>query len=393
MMNGAQGQGSSDQRGTWYHFAVWLAAVALAVTVTFAPHSIPARFKAEHWAADWRTALLSDRRSETHPRFAIVSVTPRSLEQFRYFLPIHRGHLADLVEAADEAGASAIGLDFYFTRPTEDEADGRLVSVLQRAKDKVVLGVYEGDLSDGALKYQYDLIERTGARGGYIDLVPDWDRVVRYRAYPRNGARYPISFSSMLVRKREGNSHPDPARIAWLLSPSEKEEAFLAIESQELLQMSSEKRTTFLNGRIVLIGGELFTLDRHSTPLSIRTEKDMFGVEIHAHMAAELLDGNRSYSELSRIQTRFLVGGLALLGFVLGARFQRREWDYLDWRIASLFVIGVDLVLFKLFHVILPFTLAAVGWISGVTAGTQIWKVGAFASRAVRNVRPQPTLR
>ena len=379
----------NGRTGAWYHLAVCLAAAALAATLIFAPNAIPARFKAEHWAADWRTALLSDRFSHPHPQFAIVTVTPRSLEQFRYFLPIHRGHLADLVDAADKAGASAIGLDFYFTRATEDEADARLVSVLQRVKDKVVLGVYESDGNQRLLKYQYDLIERTGVRAGYIDLLPDRDRVVRYRADPIPGARYSHSFSSMLLGKADSDGPREAARIAWLLPPSENEGAFVTIESQALLEMSAENRTALLNGRIVLIGGELFTLDRHSTPLSIRTDKDMFGVEIHAHMAAELKDGNRSFSELSPLQTRFLVGGLALLGLVLGARFQGREWDYLDWRVASLFVIGVDLVLFKLFHVILPFTLAAVGWIAGVTVGTQIWKAAAFARRAFYRVGAQ----
>lgn len=378
MASRAQVEAANGEAGAWYHFAVSTAAAAILVTVLFAPNAIPARFKAEHWAADWRTALLSDRLPAAHPDFVIISITVRSLQQFRYFLPIHRGHLADLVDAADRAGAAAIGLDFYFTRPTEDEADARLVSVLQRAAEKVVLGVYESDQGQRSLKYQYDLIERTGVRAGYIDLDPDSDRVVRRRAHPRSSARYPNSFSSMLAGKAEGKGEPAAARIAWLLPPSENKEAFLKIESHELLELPPEKRTALLSGRVVLIGGELFTLDRHSTPLSIRTDEGMFGVEIHAHMAAELRDGNRSYSELSLLQTRFLVGGLALLGILLGARFQRRKWDYLDWRVASLFVIGVDLVLFKYFHVILPFTLAAVAWIAGVTAGTQIWSAAAW---------------
>ena len=182
MANRKENKSGSADAAAWHNFALCLAAAAFVVTVIFAPNAIPARFKAEHWAADWRTALLSDRLSRPHPHFAIVTVTPRSLEQFRYFLPIHRGHLADLVDAADKAGASAVGLDFYFIRETEDAADARFESILKRAKDRVVLGVYEGDVSKKSLEYQYGLIERTGARAGYIDLAPDRDHVVRYRA-------------------------------------------------------------------------------------------------------------------------------------------------------------------------------------------------------------------
>ena len=371
------------RKGAWYNFGLCVAAIALALTVAFFPSAIPARFTAEHSAADWRTALLSDRLAWAHPHFAIVSVTAKSLENFEYVLPINRGHLADLVEATYKAGASGIGLDFYFTRPTEEKADRRLFSVLQDAREKVVIGIYEYDLSSEALKYQYDMIERTGVGAGYIDLVPDRDRVIRYRADPILGARVSQSFPSALVQKAVGKASVESPRIAWLLPPSENQAAFTKITSHELLAMKPEERLALLKDRIVLIGGELFSLDRHPTPLSIRSEKDMFGVEIHTHMAAELKDGDRSYSELSGPQTRLLVGGLALLGLILGARFQTREWDYLDWRVVSIFVIGLDMVIFKLFHVILPFTLAAVGWIAGVTAGTQMWKAASFARRII----------
>jgi hypothetical protein len=57
---------------------------------------------------------------------------------------------------------------------------------------------------------------------------------------------------------------------------------------------------------------------------------------------------------------------------VLGLRFRSRRLDFLDWRVVSLAVIALDLVLFRFWHVILPFTLVAVAWICGVTAGTQL---------------------
>ena len=98
----------------------------------------------------------------------------------------------------------------------------------------------------------------------------------------------------------------------------------------------------------------------------------MRGVEVHAQMAAELIDGNRSYSELSPLHARIFLATLAVVGIVLGLRFRSRRLDFLDWRVVSIAVIALDLVLFRFWHVILPFTLAAVAWISGVTAGTQL---------------------
>jgi CHASE2 domain-containing sensor protein len=356
---------------SWYRFALCAGSLVVLLLLFFVPAVAPALLRAEHWAADWRTAFLSERLPSSHPGFAIVAVTERSLESFPYILPINRGFIADVVTAVDAAGARAIGLDFFFTKDTEKSADDKLFATLQRLKDKVVIGVYEGLRRPEMLAYQYDFIARSGAAAGYIDLQPDADQIVRYRALPRPDARYRESLSALLAKSLGWSGEAVPDRVAWLLPPVDGTATFLKIEAHKLLQASAEERAALLNGRVVLIGGELFTLDRHFTPLSRRFGGTR-GVEIHAHMAAELADGNRSYSELDGTQTRAFLAGMALVGFLLGLRFQARRFNFLDWRMVSLGVILVDLALFKFWHLILPFTLAAVAWIAGVTAGTQL---------------------
>lgn len=114
----------------------------------------------------------------------------------------------------------------------------------------------------------------------------------------------------------------------------------------------------------------VFDSDRHTTPLSLRNVESMSGVEVHAQMAAELIDGNRSYAELSSSGVRTLLAALASVGIILGLGVRRRGFDFLDWRVATLAMIALDLLLFRYWHVILPFTLCVVAWISGLTAGT-----------------------
>lgn len=357
--------------GSWYRFALCAGSLLVLFALFFVPAVAPALLRAEHWAADWRTAFLSESLPSSHPGFAIIAVTERSLEPFPYILPINRGFMAEVVAAVDAAGARVIGLDFFFTKDTEKDYDDKLVATLQRLKDKVVIGVYEGLRRPEMLAYQYDFIARSGVAAGYIDLQPDADQIVRYRALPRPDARYRESFSALLGKALGWGGGPVPDRIAWLLPPADGAGTFLKIEAHRLLQASAEERAKLLNGRVVLIGGELFTLDRHFTPLSRRFGGTR-GVEIHAHMAAELADRNRSYSELDGTHTRAFLAVMALLGLLLGLRFQARRFDFLDWRIVSLGVILLDLALFKFWHLILPFTLAAVAWIVGVTAGTQL---------------------
>jgi len=151
----------------------------------------------------------------------------------------------------------------------------------------------------------------------------------------------------------------------------------LRIEAHKLLDPASGEAAR-LRDRVVIIAADLPYFDRHRTPLSLSTGTEMTGAEIHAHMAAELIDGNRSYSELTPLQARVFLAGLAAVAVVLGWRFQSRRFDVLDWRVASFAVVAADALVFKFAHLILPFTLAAFAWVLGITLGTQVRGAAAW---------------
>src|SRR5262249_35407662 len=160
---------------------------------------------------------LSDRLPSSHPKIAIIAVREDSLAGLPYILPINRGYIADLVTAADEADALAVGLDFYFTRDTERPYDAKLLDALQHAKATVVLGAYEDVPSQVA--YQLDFINKSHALAGYIDLRPDADHVLRYRTHAPDNAHFGKSFSSVLAAAGGWPGRVAPERIAWLLAP------------------------------------------------------------------------------------------------------------------------------------------------------------------------------
>jgi adenylate cyclase len=353
--------------GAWYNGAACLGGLFALFAIFLIPTIEPALLRAEHWAADWRTAWLSERLPSSHPKVAIVRITEESVAAFPYFLPVNRGYFADIIDAVDKAGARAIGLDFYFTRDTEKQPDDKLRETLRRLKEKLVVGVYER-LKPQQVEYQYDFIGDTPA--GFINLKPETDHVIRYRAYPWSEARYQESLSSRLARAGGWNDAEPPDRIGWLLPPKDGSDTFLSINAHDLVKATPEQNAGRLKNRIVLIGGDLYTLDRHWTPLSIRSGRQMVGVEVHAQMVAELIDGDRSYRELEpQTRTGFLLA-LAALGIFLGLRFQERRFDFLDWRVVSFGVIAMDLLSFKFLHLVLPFTHAALTWGAAVTAGT-----------------------
>jgi adenylate cyclase len=119
MATGTQAQHRGQQDGAWYNGVICIGAALALVAIFLVPTIQPTLLRAEHWAADWRTAWLSERLPTTHSKVAVVTITERSLAQFPYFLPPNRGYLADIIDAVDKAGARAIGLDFFFTRDTE----------------------------------------------------------------------------------------------------------------------------------------------------------------------------------------------------------------------------------------------------------------------------------
>jgi len=357
---------------SWQPAALCLASALGILAIFFVPAVAPALLKLEHWTADWRTVLLSDRHLSTHPDLAIVVINNDTLEPYPFMLPIDRGLQADVVAAVERAGARAIALDFYFIKGTIRETDERFIRALGSVKHRLILGAYENTsaLKPEQLAYQYDFLGRLEAPVGYLNLNRDSDDVVRSRAMPPARVRYRESFSALVADAAGRKQREVPERIAWLLPPHDGNSTFLRIEAHKLLDASAGEAAR-LKDRVVIIAGEFPYFDRHRTPLTLWTGADMTGAEIHAHMAAELIDGNRSYSELTPLQARTFLAGLATLGFVLGWRFRTRRLDFLDWRVASMAVVVADALVFKFAHLVLPFTLAAFAWVLGVTLGTQ----------------------
>src|SRR5262245_10609149 len=181
----------------WYPAALCLASLLGILGLFGVPAVAPALLKLEHWTADWRTALLSDRLATTHPSLAINSA---ALEPYPFRLPVDRGLQADLVETVLRAGARAVALDFYYTKGTIQDADDRLQRALTAADGKLILGAYENAdaLKEAQLAYQYAFLGKHSAPVGYLDLNPDRDNVVRFRAPPPSG-RYQESFSARLA--------------------------------------------------------------------------------------------------------------------------------------------------------------------------------------------------
>ncbi len=339
----------------------------------------------EHSTADLRTSLFSDRRADFHPKIALVKITDASIPT----TPIDRGFLANLVKAVDEAAPQAIGLDIFFRRATEDAKDKALQAALRDAKANVVVAAWDerGMDDPGQQAYQAQFVAATGRRAGFLNLQHERDRIVRFAAEPAPGSRYPESFALLLARASVPGAGTNYGRIAWLqraegsnplarLINLDGSSPFTEVSAADLLGPDGGKHRNKLAGKIVLIGVDLkVSADNHRTPLAAWSGTETPGVAIHAQLVAQMIDGRRVAELGYGAGTITMLVGLALVGGLAGWRFRYRKYDFLSWGTAAAVLVGIDAVVFKVGHIILPFLMCMLAWFGGVTAGHHFGRV------------------
>lgn len=353
-----------------------LGAAALVVigALLWLPTVMPQVLRFEHWTADWRTSLLADTPAGQNADLALVLINNDTLKDY-VSSPIDRSLLARIVTAVDAAGAKAIGLDILFLKRTDAEKDKALVDALKSARAKVILGVVDerGDLQPFQREFQGQFIRAIGRPAGYLNFHYDHDGVVRYTAGPNPASTaYPKSFARLLAEAGGAAPEGDSSRpIPWLGKPRDGSGTFLALAAQDLL--ADAAKGAALKGRIVLIGGDFPLRDRHRVPTTTRTGEMVAGLEIHAQIIAGLMDPKRTISELKPMAASALLGGGALVGFAIGWSLWRSGFvPYLGAGFATVLLLVLDAMCFKGLRVLLPFTLAVIAWVAGLTAGSSL---------------------
>lgn len=368
-----------------FHRPVLLAAIFAILTsvvlVDLVPRLAPGLLRFEYAMADVRTSMLSDQLPSQHPHVAIVGITDQTLSDYKIRLPIDRALLSRLIEALDAAGAKAIGIDLLFYRTAPADNDEMLVNALKSARAKVVLAAADErlGLSQPQIDKQLEFFALVGRPAGYANLATERDWVVRFKALPAPGSRYPKSFARMLVEAGGYAPGNDSRRIAWLRDPRDGSDAFLNIPADALLGPGDDPGVKAaragLKDKIVIIGGLLPDLDQHLTPLTSQTQQRMAGAIIHAHIAAELIDGRKIYQlEVNSLVLRLGLAGLAAFGFLIGWYYRLKRQGILLSSLATVVIISIDTIAFWQSRIILPIVLALMAWFMGEFTGHWLGK-------------------
>jgi adenylate cyclase len=360
--------------------AVLVALVTTLLLSDLMPQYAPGLLRIEQAMGDVRTALLSDQLPSQHPRVAIVGITDQTLNDYKARLPIDRQLLAKLVTAIDDADAKAIGIDILFDRTAPADNEEMLIDAIRHARARIVLAA--ADERVGLTRAQNDrqlaFFAMTGRPAGFVNLATERDWVVRFKAQPAPGSRFPKSFAALLAEADGVTPETTHRRIAWLREPSDGSDTFLTIPAETLLRPSGDSLVQAareqLKDKIVVVGGLLPDVDQHLTPLT-GSKETMPGMLIHAQMVAELVDGRSvGQLEVDSLPIRLGLAFLAAFGFLIGWRYRLRRKGILLSSLATIVILALDGVVFWQARIILPFVLALLSWFSGEFSGHWLGK-------------------
>jgi adenylate cyclase len=268
--------------------------------------------------ADRLAAAARPAAEKQHPGVSVVTVNEATLARLPYRSPLDRGFLADLLEAIREAGVKAVAFDILFDQPTEDDKDIRLALAIRDFPAPVTVAWADSraGMTEDQQTWLSAFIEASGAAPGGAGLLFDADGVIRrHRVLDEESGN--TSLPARLTGAKEGSSEV----IAWLAPTADGKPAFQTLPAHSLVLMAKRPAILkrWLEGRVVLIGADLPQQDRHLTSLSADPSQPATipGVLIHAHVAAQLLDG-RSVSAPGIAVAAAIVAIAALLGVLLG---------------------------------------------------------------------------
>ncbi len=276
---------------------------------------------AERALYDLRETYLAP-KVDQDSRIVKVVYTDDTLIDTQKRSPLDRAMLARALANLDGMGAKAIGIDILIDQPQDE--DPALVASLRAMRTPTFLAYANIETNRDNIRQRQQAfldefmqgLEGISTRPASIRVETDIDNVVR--SWPMIPPGLPPILSRAMVPDDKG-LRGYTGSIAFRLPKFEDRPVFTSLPidllaNPELAPAFAEQ----VAGRYVLIGGDIVDVDQFETPLRLQTAQSMIGLDVHAHMLAQLLDGKRlpRVSQVGIWAVAFLVvlaGGLTSL--------------------------------------------------------------------------------
>ena len=341
---------SAGPRRLAFTGALLIAAVLLARFSWFMPVS----GDAERAIYDLRSYLLAPKVAQDD-RVLLVVYNDQTLINARKRSPLDRGLLAKALRNLDTMHPKAIGIDILFDQPQDEDDD--LIAALSATKTPISLAYAEtqtnaDDIIYEQQKYLESLLARLrGSLASPASIRLD-DSFGATRTWPKpDSGLPPLLGRAMLTAAGQGaEALPGYAgAIRYRRAANDDRPIFTTIPIDQFADPQiAPLMAPAVAGRYVLIGGSLVDVDRVSTSFTSVDGLTRPGIEIHAEMLSQMLDGARLPHPSSGILWLQVV--LVVLAAALTGLIEMRSWKFIP-------LLALQAVLF----VGLPFWLQARG--------------------------------
>jgi adenylate cyclase len=272
--------------------------------------TVPLVSDAERALYDYRFLNTAERTLEQDDRIVLVTFDDQTLEMLGKRSPLDRQMLARALRAIDRMQPRAIGIDILIDQ--QQPEDSELIETFRAMRTPTFLGFASSNPDYGnpdQMEYWQEQfltaflgqIASGPVRPASIKTEPDLaDGVIR--RWGGQDRRLPPLFSNAL-----SPVHPEfrtyRGSIDFRLPASAEVGRFANLPIQlfaglEDGSLDAESRAALeagfadtIRGRYVLIGGNIKDVDDYETPMTRFGEGWMKGLEVHAHMLAQQLDG------------------------------------------------------------------------------------------------------
>jgi adenylate cyclase len=277
----------------WARLAGTALFLVLALILARFSWNLPLASDAERALFDIRFARSAARVGQDD-RIVLITYDDQTLRALQKRSPLDRRVLAEGLATLDAMRPKAIGIDILLDQPQAE--DPQLIATFKAMKTPTFLAYADPAENEDQIEYeQHEYLRqfirqaRTGRVGpASIKMEPDYEDGV-IRRWPVQAGNLPPELANAMtpVHSEFGRYS---GSIDFLLPAEADRPVFtgFAIDSLPLIGDAIRDR---IEGRYVLIGGNIKDQDDYETPMSRRTGRRMKGVEVHAHMLAQQLDG------------------------------------------------------------------------------------------------------
>ena len=352
------------------------------------PQSTPVLENAESNLYDLRSFIFAERMTTQDPRILLVVYDDKTLMAAQKRSPLDRGLLAEALRNLDAMGAKAIGIDILFDQPQAE--DDELIATLRAMRTPVSVGFAETEVNAADIIYEQQkslegfLARLEGSKAHAASITLDNNLGVT-RKWPKLHPGLPPTLGRAMVTAAGEGEKALPGyegAINYRWNPDPEVPIYTSIPIDNFADPTlAEGLGPIAAGRYVLIGGDIVDYDRVETPLTAATGKMPPGIEVHAEMIAQMLDGARLPKPLP-----VTLWGLALAvvaSAALTALLELKSWRlYLALATQAVLILGLPFLLHAqgIDTYGLPAAGWAIGWIVAFTAVTS----AARASTAVQ---------